>query len=157
MSPILAWLINWLRFGGVMFAFQYSVAVRNAGLDSRETTIGTSPVLKIFSGAEPANCAAADPAGLLVSITLPADWMAAASGGVKDKIGTWSAAASGAGTAASFRIYDSGLTACHMQGNVTATGGGGDMTVDNVSVAAGQTVTVTGATGNGFRLTAGNA
>lgn len=35
---------------------------------------------------------------------------------------------------------------------MTATGGGGDMTVDNTSFAAGQAFTVTG-----FTLTAGNA
>lgn len=39
-------------------AYQYSVACRNASLDAKETTIGTAAVLKIFSGAEPANCAA---------------------------------------------------------------------------------------------------
>jgi hypothetical protein len=39
-----------------------------------------------------------------------------------------------------------------IQGNVTATGGGGDMTIDNVSIAAGQQVTVTS-----FTLTAGGA
>ena len=30
-----------------------------------------------------------------------------------------------------------------MQGTITATGGGGDMTVDNTSVTAGQTVNIT--------------
>ena len=59
-------------------AYQYSVAVRNAKLDAVETQIGVSAILKIFSGAEPANCAAGDPAGLLCTIALPADWMAAA-------------------------------------------------------------------------------
>jgi hypothetical protein len=39
-----------------------------------------------------------------------------------------------------------------MQGTVTATGGGGDLTVDNVSFASGQAFTVTG-----FTLTDGNA
>jgi hypothetical protein len=126
-------------------AFQYSVAVRNAGLDSRETTIGTLAVLKIFSGAEPANCAAADPTGLLVSMTLPSDWMNAASTGTKTKLGTWSATASGTGTAASWRLYASDGTTCHVQGNMT------DMTLDNNSIASGQVVTV-----NTFTLTAGN-
>lgn len=126
--------------------FQYSVAVRNAALDAKETTIGAGAILKVFSGAEPANCAAADPAGLLATITLPSDWMAAASTGSKVKSGTWSATASGTGTAASWRIYDSGLVACHIQGNTT------DMTFDNTSIASGQTVTV-----NTFTLTAGNA
>lgn len=133
-------------------AFQYSVAVRNAKLDAIETTIGTDAILKIFSGAEPANCAAADPSGLLATLTLPTDWMAAASGGSKVLAGTWSATASATGTAASFRIYDSGLAACGIQGNVTATGGGGDMTLNTTSVVSGQTVSVTT-----FTITAGNA
>lgn len=127
--------------------YQYSVSVRNAALDAKETTIGTAAVLKIFSGAEPANCAAADPAGLLVTITLPSDWMNAAAAGAKTKLGTWSAAASGTGTAASFRIYDSGLVACHIQGAINA-----DMVLDNTSIAVAQTVTVTT-----FTITAGNA
>lgn len=133
-------------------AFQYSVAVRNARLDTIESTIGTSAILKIFSGAEPANCAAADPAGLLVTINLPSDWMAAASGGSKVLAGTWSAAASGTGTAASFRIYDSGLVACGIQGNVGATGSGSDLELNNTSIVSGQTVSVTT-----FTITAGNA
>lgn len=126
-------------------AFQYSVSVRNAKLDQIETTIGVSAVLKVFSGAEPANCAAADPAGLLCTITLPSDWLAAAASGSKAKLGTWSNTASATGTAASWRIYDSGSVACHIQGNTT------DMTFDNTSIASGQTVTV-----NTFTLTAGN-
>ena len=127
-------------------AFQYSVAVRNAKLDQIETTIGTAPLLRIFSGAEPANCAAADPSGTLATITLPSDWMAAASAGAKAKSGTWSVAASGTGTAASWRIKDSSDTTCHIQGNTT------DMTFDNTSISSGQTVTV-----NTFTITAGNA
>ena len=123
-------------------AFQYSVSVNNARLDAVESTTGATAVLKIFSGAEPANCAAADPSGLLCTITLPSDWMAAASSASKAKSGTWSASASGTGTAASFRIYESTATTCHIQGNVTATGGGGDLTLDNTSISSGQTVTI---------------
>ena len=123
-------------------AHQYSVTVNNARLDTIESTIGVSAVLKIFSGAEPANCAASDPAGLLCTITLPSDWMAAASSASKAKSGTWSASASGTGTAASYPIYESTATTCHIQGSVTATGGGGDLTLDNTSIASGQTVTV---------------
>ncbi len=127
-------------------AFQKSVTVRNAELDAIETAIGASAVMKIFTGAEPANCAAADPAGTLVSITLPVDWLANAAAGSKAKSGTWSGTASGTGTAASWRIYESTATTCHLQGNVT------DMTLDNTSINSGQTVTV-----NTFSITAGNA
>lgn len=124
-------------------ALQLSTVVRDARLDAIESTIGTTPILKIFSGSEPANCAAADPTGALLSITLPSDWMSAAAAGVKGLLGTWQANATATGNAASYRIYDSGGATCHLQGSVTATGGGGDLTVDNVSMASGQTITVT--------------
>lgn len=130
-------------------AIQYSVAVNNARLDAVESTAGTTAVLKIFSGAVPANCAAADPAGTLVSITLPSDWMNAASSASKTKLGTWSGTASGTGTAASFRIYESTATTCHIQGSCGL--GTGDLQLDNTSIASGQTVTV-----NTFTLNAAN-
>jgi len=134
-------------------AVQFSVGVRNARLDAIETTIGTSAVLKIRTGAPPANVAAADSGTVLATLTLPSDWMAAASSGSKAKSGTWEdASADATGTAAHFRLYASDGTTAHMQGTVTATGGGGDMTVDNTSFASGQSFTVTA-----FTLTDGNA
>lgn len=134
-------------------ALQYSAAVRNAKLDAVETTIGTSAVLKIRTGAAPADVATADSGTVLATLSLPSDWMAAASSGSKAKSGTWSdASADASGTAAHWRLYASDGTTCHAQGTVTATGGGGDMTVDNTSFAAAQAFTVTS-----FTLTAGNA
>ena len=134
-------------------AVQLSVAVRNARLDAIETAIGTAAVMKIRTGAAPANVAAADSGTVLASLSLPSDWLAAASSGSKAKSGTWEdASADSAGTAAHFRIYASDGTTAHLQGTVTATGGGGDLTVDNVSFAAGQTFTVTS-----FSLTDGNS
>lgn len=131
---------------------QYSAAVRNAGLDAREAQIGTSAVLKIRTGAPPADCATADSGTVLATLSLPSDWMAAASGGTKAKSGTWQdTSADAAGTAGHFRVYASDGTTCGMQGTVTATGGGGDMTVQNTSFALAQQITVTG-----FTLTAGN-
>ena len=132
---------------------QYSVAVRNAKLDAVETAIGGSAVLKIRTGSAPADCATADSGTVLATCALPADWMAAASGGTKAKSGTWEdTSADNPGTAAHFRIYASDGTTCHAQGTVTVTGGGGDMTVDSVSFTAGQAFSVTS-----FTLTAGNA
>lgn len=131
---------------------QLSTAARNALLDAIEAAAGTGAILKIRTGAAPANCAAADSGTVLATATLPSDWMAAASGGTKALAGTWQdASADAAGTAAHFRIYDSTGTTCHIQGTVTATGGGGDMTVDNVVFAAGQVFNVTS-----FTLTAPN-
>jgi hypothetical protein len=125
-------------------AVQLSVAVRNARLDAIETSIGTSAVLKIRTGAAPANCGTADSGTVLATLNLPSDWMAAASSGSKAKSGTWEdLTADATGTAAHFRVYDSGGTVCGIQGTVTATGGGGDMTLDNTSIASGQAVSIT--------------
>lgn len=61
-------------------------------------------------------------------------------------------AADAAGTAGHFEIIDSSGTTCHIQGTVTATGGGGDMEIQNTSIAAGQSITVTS-----FAINAGGA
>ena len=132
-------------------AFQFSVASRNAALDAIETTIGTAPTLEIRTGAAPATCATADSGTVLATMTLPSDWLAAAGSGSKALSGTWhDTSADAAGTAGHFRIK-AGAT-CHIQGSVTATGGGGDMTLDNAVLASGQQVTITS-----FTITAGGA
>lgn len=134
-------------------SIKLSTTVRNARLDTIESTIGTSAILQIRSGTAPANCAASDTGTVLATISLPSDWMAAASSGAKAMSGTWQdASADAAGTAEHFRIYDSGGSTCHLQGTVTATGGGGDMTLDNAVLAAGQQINITT-----FTLTDGNA
>lgn len=134
-------------------AIQYSAAVRNAELDALETAIGTGAIMKIRSGSAPATVATADSGTVLATISLGSDWMAAASGGSKSKSGTWQdASADATGTAAHFRIYASDGTTAHIQGTVTVTGGGGDLTLDSVSITAAQVVTV-----SSFTITAGNA
>lgn len=133
-------------------AIQLSASVRNARLDAIETAIGVSAVLKIRTGAAPANVATADSGTVLATMTLPSDWMAAAASGSKAKSGTWQdTTADATGTAAHFRIYASDGTTAHLQGTVTATSGGGDMELDNTSIAAGQSVTI-----STFTLTDGN-
>ena len=131
-------------------AFQFTTAVRNASIDAIETTIGTAPTLTIRTGSPPASANDAASGTVLATMTLPSDWWGAASGGVKTLLGTWQdTSADATGTAGHFRIVGSGGT---LQGTVTATGGGGDMTLDNVSIATGQQVTITA-----FTLTAGGA
>lgn len=132
-------------------AFQFSVAARNAAIDAIETAIGTAAILEIRSGTVPANAAAADSGTVLATISLPTDWLTAASNGSKTLLGTWSdTSADAAGTAGHFRIKAAGT--CHIQGTITATGGGGDMTLDNTSIASGQQISITA-----FTLTAGGA
>lgn len=128
---------------------QYSTGVRNAQADAKEAEwiTGGAPVLKIFTGAQPANCAAANTGSELVSMNLPADPLTAAASGQKTKNGTWSGTAGGTGTAGHYRIYKNDGTTCVEQGAV-----GSDMTIDNTSIATGQTVTVTA-----YTMTIGHA
>lgn len=132
-------------------ALQYSTTLRNNQLDQIESTAGAAAVLRIYTGSPPADCATAASGTLLVSITLPSDWMAAASSGSKAKSGAWSGTAS-AGSAATpgyWRIWDSGVTTTHVQG--TAAIGSGDMNFDG-TITSGQTVTV-----SSFSISAANA
>lgn len=124
---------------------KYSTTLRNNQVSQIQTTVGAGGSLKIFSGAVPATPASSDPSGLLCTISLPSTFLTS-SGGATTLAGSWSAAASAGGTAASFRMYDSGGT-CHLQGDTTT-----DLVLNNTSIASGQTVTVTS-----FAITAGNA
>lgn len=134
-------------------AIQLSVAVRNARLNAIETTIGTLAILKLRTGAPPATCATADSGTVVSTVNNPSDYFSAAAAGAMAKLGTWEdLTADAAGTVAHFRLYASDGSTCHMQGTVTITGGGGDLTLDNDVVAINQKVTITG-----FTLTDGNA
>lgn len=137
----------------IAVAITLSTAIRNARLDAIESTIGASAIMKIRTGAPPASVATGSTGTALASLPLPADWMAAASSGSKVKQGTWEdVSADASGTAGHFEITASDATTVHMRGTITATGGGGDMTLDNTSISIGQDVLVTS-----FTLTDGNA
>jgi len=132
---------------------QMSVALRNARLDQIETTIGTSAKIMIYTGSAPANCAASTSGTKLVEWDLASDWASAAASGSKSLSSTpLSAVAVASGTAGYYRVFASDGTTCHMQGTVTATGGGGDLTLDNTSISSSQTVNITS-----WSITDGNA
>ena len=133
-------------------ALQLSTAYRNTAADAFETTLGTAPLLKFYTGAAPANVAVANSGTLLATLTLPSDWLAAASGGAKTLLGTWQAVSVATGNIGHWRLETSGNTV-HAQGTVTVTGGGGDLTVNDITVdIIGQQVTVTA-----FTFTVGGA
>lgn len=127
---------------------QYSTALRTNEVSQIQTTVaaaGGQATLVIYSGTEPANCATALSGNTaLCTIDLPTTFLTAANG-VTTIDGSWSVAASATGTATFFRILDSAGT-CHVQGAIPA-----DMTLQNTSIASGQTVTITS-----FSVTAGN-
>jgi hypothetical protein len=88
-------------------------------------------------------------------MNLDSNWMADAGSGQKLKAGTWQdATADATGTATFFRLYNSQATknetTCFMQGSVGQ--GSGDLSLDNDSIVAGQSVTI-----NTFTITDGNA
>ncbi len=137
-------------------AMQLSVSARNARLEAIETVVGPSPTLKLWTGDQPASCAAADRGSLIATFPLTADWAGAASNGTKafalsasDVISTALALISG--TPAHYRLYASDGT-CHMQGSVGAPGSGANLTINNVTVTQGQTINIVN-----WSITDGNA
>lgn len=122
---------------------QLSTTLRNNMVGQYETTIGTGPKLQLRTGAQPADCAAADSGTLIAEITLPSDWMTSASAGAISKNGTWAGTAAATGTIGHYRIKDSGGTTTHEQGNAGTSGT--DLILDsNIINSIGQNVTVTG-------------
>ena len=131
-------------------ALRFSTALRSGQAQQIETLLGASPVLEIRSGAPPANPDAADSGTLLATMPLPADAFTE-SNGVLTFQGSWTDPdAAAGGTAGHFRLKTNGGTTCHVQGTVAQSGG--DMDIDNTSIALGQEVTV-----NAFSITIGNA
>ena len=126
-----------------MATVQLSVAIRNGRLDVIETIVGPSPKLQLFTGALPANSAAAATGTKLLEDTLASDWAANASGGTKNFNNTpINGTGLADGTAGYFRLVDSAGTTCHMQGDVSDDAGDGAMKIDNTSIRSGQTVNV---------------
>lgn len=122
---------------------QKSTALRDAENEALRTTLGANAILELRTGAAPANCAAADTGTLVTSIPLGATPFSASSSGVLSKNGTWEdTAADNGGLIAHYRFKTSGGT-CVIQGPASQTGGGGEVIVNNATVVAGQTVTVT--------------
>jgi hypothetical protein len=135
-------------------AMSYRLTLRNARLDAITTDAGASALIRIYSGTAPANVGTALSGNtLLAELACSASaFAAAASGGVLTLNTVASAAALATGTAVFFRVYKSDGTTAVIQGTVTATGGGGDMTIANVSIVSGATVSLTSNT-----ITTGNA
>ena len=106
-------------------------------------------ILEIRTGSPPADANAAQTGTVLATITLPTTPFNTPSARSCTKNGTWQdTSADATGTAGYFVLYKSGdtlgidATKKRVIGTITATGGGGDATVDNTSIAATQQVTI---------------
>ena len=137
-------------------AVTHSTGWKNAVLDRQfNGSAGTnfnSGKLQVWTGAAPG--ASNAPTGTKVwEKTLSADaFAAAASGAINFSDLPLTANAIAAGTMGYWRLIKSGdlettnTTDERLEGTVTATGGGGDMTVQNTSIANGQELSITSAT-----------
>ena len=133
-------------------ALKYSTSLRNAQLDAITTAVGTSGILRIYSGSRPANVAAAITGTLLAELVCNASaFAAAASGGVltANAISNDSSA-NASGTATHYRLWKSDGTTAVIDGDVSTSGA--DLNLDNTSINSGQVVSITS-----FTITAGNA
>lgn len=97
---------------------QFGDTLRNAIANTIETTIGTSPKCRAYSGAPPANCAAAASGTQLGEGTWPSDWLTNASAGTKTKNGTLTISITVGGTLGYYRVYDNAGSVCHEQGTI---------------------------------------
>jgi len=125
-------------------ALQYSTTHRNNAMNDLTTQVGTSGVLKIWTGTAPATCATADTGTLLATLTCSASaFAAAASGGVLTLNAITSASAAATGTAGYFRIYPSAATSTNAVVQGACGTSGADLNLNSTSITSGVTVSVT--------------
>ena len=119
-------------------AIQHSSTTRNRLRDGYVAAFpaGSSLVIRTST---PAGVGGAAGGSVLATITLPSTPLSSGTGQVTLN-GSWTVSASGTGTAGHYRLTNGSDIE---EGTITATGGGGDLTLDNTSIASGQTVTVT--------------
>src|SRR5690349_17987784 len=99
--------------------------------------------LEIRSGSKPASPNDSATGTLLATLTFPSPSFAAAAGR-SATVGTIATVlGSATGTAGHFRAKSSGGTA-YVDGTVSATGGGGDLTLNSTTITAGEDVSITG-------------
>jgi len=122
------------------------VSARNAAATAIATLLdggAAAGKIEIRTGSQPATPATAASGTLLATLTLTDPAFGAASTGVVTAATiTGDSSADATGTAGWFRAMDSNNVAI-IDGSVTATGGGGDLTLNSVSIVAGGTVNVT--------------
>jgi len=115
---------------------------KNASVDASAALLN-SGVLRVYAGTIPADVnAALGGATLLSEHAYSATAFAASVAGVATSNAITDVAAVGDGTATFYRALKTGGTVATRQGDVSATGGGGDLQFDNTSIATGQTVNI---------------
>jgi hypothetical protein len=128
-----------------MAVLRIATAARNAAADAVVDLIdggAGAGTVKIYTGAQPASANDAESGSLLATVTLADPAFGAAATGVATATDPASVNASATGTAGWFRVEDS-TGANIMDGDCTATGGGGSMTLSTTSLVSGSPVDIT--------------
>lgn len=137
-----------------MATLKYATTLRNAQQDAIATFAGNSGILRIYAGTMPTDPQTSIGSQVLLGeLTMNATAFSAASNGVLTANAiTQDSSANATNTASFFRLVKSDTTTVVMDGDITATGGGGAMTLNTVSIVSGGPISCTG-----FTITRGNA
>lgn len=122
-----------------------ATATRNAGCDAMVDRVDAGSgagTVQIRSGSRPASANSAATGTLLATVVLADPAFGSAASGVATLTDPAAVTAVADGTATWFRVLDSNAATC-WDGSVTATGGGGDMTLATTSISTGLTVDIT--------------
>lgn len=121
-----------------------NTASRNTAAETFQTMFAGGK-LRLYSGSPPASPNDAASGTLLVEITLPNPCFSSGVNGVISLTGAWFGNALDAGTIGWFRLLNSALTKW-IDGNVTVTGGSGEIDIDVIVVVLGSSVQINNAT-----------
>lgn len=121
-----------------------STTLRNNILDEITALVGSSGILRIYSGTQPATGGAETT--ILAQLTLNATFAPAAAAGLLTLNAiTSDSSANASGTATWFRILQSDATTQVIDGDVSTTSAGtGDLQLDDTSIVLGGTVALGG-------------
>jgi hypothetical protein len=131
-------------------ALQFDVTLQNAQMDAISTEVGSAGFLEIYTGAEPANCAAATTGTKLSKHTLGSPFAPASSAGVLSPTLPANVNALATGTAGYWRVFKANDTTCVMQGTVGTSGA--DLNLNTLALVSGGPVQI-----NSWTITAGGA
>lgn len=128
-----------------MAVLRINTSARNAACDGVVDLLdagAAAGTLKIYTGSQPATPATAPSGTLLATVTLADPAFGASATGVATGTDPASVTAVATGTAGWFRLEDS-TGANVFDGDVTATGGGGVMTLSSTALVSGSPVDIT--------------
>lgn len=131
---------------------RYNATLRTAQATAIATEAGSGAQIKMYTGSQPASVATAPSGTLLGTLTIAGTFGTASAGVLTFNTVTSDTSADASGTAGWFRVMKSDGTTGVLDGSITATGGGGDMTLNTTTVTAGGTLAISSGT-----ITVGNA